>query len=35
MLTTDNLLTVLSFGLACISMGFALGYALGRNNRYK
>ena len=35
MLTIENLLGVLSFGLTCVSIGFALGYALGKINRKK
>ena len=35
MLTIGNLLEVLSFGLTCVSIGFALGYALGKIHRNK
>ena len=35
MLTIENLLSVFSFGLTCVSIGFALGYALGKINRKK
>lgn len=35
MLNIDQLLTVLSFGLACLSIGFAIGFAMGRIDRQK
>ena len=30
MLTVDNMLAVLSFGLACLGIGFTLGIAIGK-----
>ena len=35
MLTVDNMLTILSFGLGCFGIGFALGLAIGKLSRSK
>ena len=35
MLTVDNMLAVLSFGLACFGIGFAIGIAIGKISQSK